>query len=249
MAQLVFTFQELYQRVQKFLGTYGSSGASGNALQDSKDVVHDAYKRFLNADGNHVWSFLKPWEQLVTISGDWVYELPSNFVSMESTFTFDSDENYSPLEERDSEFIMDMRASSTINRYPDYYALRPGKYTKETGQKWEVIMYPTPDAAYVLQYQYKLYPDKLSADNDLPIGGPEYSDVLKQLCLGEAESYKDEATGQQEQKAATALQIAISNDIKRNPHNLGFNGDGINLPVWDSRWADYRINNVTRDLD
>lgn len=244
MASLILTFSELYVFVDKFLGTYGSSGSSGSALTDCKDIVHSAYRKFLAADGNHVWSFLKPWDVLITTSGTWVYPLPEDFVDIISPFSYDTDNPYPPLMDRPVEMIMNARAVNTHSKYPEFYALRRGPYSKETGQTWEILLYPTPDSAYTLNYQYKIIPKKLEGDNDIPIGGPEHSELLKEMCLAEAEGDKDEAQGIHTRKASDAMTIAINNDMKKAPHNLGYNGDGYSYSVWDLWRGDYRTNNV-----
>lgn len=243
MANLSLVFSDLYNRVSKFLGTYGSSGPSGTDLTDAKQIVNDAYRRFL--DANTDWSFLKPVTQLTTIANTWVYQLPNDYIRLIRTFQHDSDSGYPELEERSIDDILSMKACNDYSSYPEYFALRPSEYTKETGQIWEVLFFPTPDSSYTLHYQYKMYPEKLEDDNDLPVGAFEYSDCIRQLCLAEAESNIEETSGTQEGKAAVSLAAAIMNDKKRAPHTLGYNGDGYGLSSWEIARGSFRINDVS----
>lgn len=247
MASLTLTFSDLYNRVSKFLGTYGSSGPSGNDLTDAKDIVNDAYRRFI--DANSDWSFLFRTTKMVTVSGTATYQLPDDLILIKKEFQHDSDTGYSDLEERPGSEITSWKATNDYSSYPEYFAIEPSAYTKETGQAWEVTFYPTPDSAYTLHYEYKIYPTKLEEDNDLPIGSLEYSDCIRQMCLAEAESGTEESSGIQEGKAAVALAAALANDRKRAPHRLGYNGDGGRLSAWEIARGSYRINDVTYDTD
>ena len=238
MASLIYTFSDLYSAVISFLGTDSSSS---DDIQQAKNIVHDAYRRFLNA---HQWSFLYPEAQLITVSGQHTYELPEDFMEMAGTFKFDSNTAYPPLLQRDLDWIRDARASIDYTSYPEYFALKPSAYSKEVGQKWEVIFYPTPNAAYTLFYRYRISPPKLENDTDYPVGGPDVAIVLKQLCLAEAESAMDEESGIQEGKAAALLADAIRNDNRKRPHSLGFFGDGEVFNNWELARGSYRVNNV-----
>jgi len=243
MANLILTFSELYNKVSKFLGTYGSSGPTGTALTDAKEIVNDAYRRFINA--NPSWSFLHKDTTLSTVSGTAVYQLPPDFLELKRIFQFGADANYPPLEETSSQQITDWQNINDMSSYPSFFAIGVGEYTKETGQVWEVVFYPKPDATYTLSYSYKMSPTKLEGDDDIPIGALEYSDCIRQLCLAEAESSVEENSGVQEQKAGLALQIALKNDRRKAPHNLGYNGNGYRMSSWDLARGSFRVNDVS----
>jgi len=241
MATLRLTFGDLYNEVAKFLGTYGSSGPSGANLTEAKDIVHSAYRRFLSA---YDWSFLKQSDTLTTVSGTYVYELPEDFGEIIGLFQFAADDGYPPVDERMLDDIIEMRSYSDYSSYPEYFAIRAGNYTPETGQQWEIVFYPTPDAAYTLSYLYKMFPTKLSDDNDIPVGTPDCVEALKALCLAEAESRKDELLEVQENKARIILADAIRRDAKRNVKHLGYNPDGLSFSAWEIARGSYRIKNV-----
>lgn len=246
MADLRLTFQDLYNQVAKFLGTYGSSGPSGDDLTDAKDIVHSAYRRFINS---HNWTFLKPPLKIVTVSGTWIYDLPDDFSAIIGLINFDADDGYPPLDERSVDDIMEMRVLSDYTSYPMFYATRAGVYTPETGQRWEIIFYPTPGSAYTLNSRYKIFPKKLSATSDLPIGLPETDEVLKALCLAEAESNKDEFIDVQETKAIRLLMQAIQADKLKEPKTLGYNANYPGMTAREIHRGSYRISDVEYDTD
>lgn len=244
MASLILNFQELYNEVSRFLGTYGSSGPGTADLADAKRIVNSAYRRFLTANPN-TWSFLKYYDQIITVSGQWIYELPEDFGHILGIFQYGSNTSYGPLEERSVDNIMSMRSLNTYNNYGEYFAIRPGHYTKEMGQRQEVIFYPTFNAAYTLHYCYKILTTKLENDNDVPIGGADISECLKAFCLAEAESSQDESIGTQENKLGQQLALAIANDNKKKTKTRGPMLSGLGLTPREIHRGSYRINNVT----
>ena len=242
MASLSLTFQDLYTKVSKYLGTYGTSGPNTTELDNAKEIVNDAYRRFI--DNNPDWSFLKPLSRIDTVSGTYTYELPNDYIRMVRPFQYDADSGYPEMIEVSLSDLIEMRSVNDFQSYPEYYAIYPTEYTKETGQRWEVKFYPTPDSSYSLFYTYKMYPTLLENDNDIPVGALDYSDCIRQLCLAEAESNVEENNGTQEEKAKAALFMAITNDRRKNPHTLGYNGDGTRISDWDVARGSYRVNDV-----
>jgi hypothetical protein len=243
MASMIKTFGDLYNDVARFLGTYGSSGPSGDDLTDAKNAVHAGYLRFILA---YDWSFRKRAHSLDTISGTYKYELPEDFENLQDTFQFSVDDAFPPVEERSVSEIMDWRAINTYTSYPSFYAIQNGVYSKETGQGKEVIFYPTPDATYNFNYVYYIVPPKLSDDNDIPIGGVEMSECIRGYCLAEAETFIEESAGTQEAKRAQLLAEAIRVDQRRQPKTLGYNsGTGRFPSVWEIARGSYRVSNVT----
>ena len=79
MATLALTYSDLYDRVAKFLGTYGSAGPAGDNLTDAKAIVNDAYTKFITA---RKWTFLKPSDTLGLMTNQYVYEMPELFSSL-----------------------------------------------------------------------------------------------------------------------------------------------------------------------
>jgi len=244
MASLILTFSDLHNRVARYLGTYGTSGASGSDLTDAKEAVHQGYRRFLGAIDGHQWSFLKRSASISLISGQWQYDLPNDFTELVVPFHFSVNSGYPPPDERSEDFIIQARAESSPSSYPEYFNIRAGTYSKETGQNYEVIMWPTPNSAYVWIYSYLIFADKLSGDDDIPVGGPEISEVIAQCCLAAAESEIEDNIGKQEGKATKMLAEAVKKDANRSPRNLGYNLDGRGIDRRALARGEYRLNDV-----
>jgi len=216
---LQLDFSDLYEEVEKYLGTYAAGSASAGDVTDAKFIVNRAYLRLLNA---HDWTFLRRYASLITEDGKDVYDLPSDFGYMiEDRFTFSDDDSYIWTESRPLNWLRNRRSSLSWSNYPQYHAVHPGSYTKEAGQRWQVMFYPTPDSAYTLRYVYRAYPEKLVNDTDLPAGGPEASDVLLEACLAYAEAYKDETQAVHESKVQQIIAPLVDIDARRRPKVLG----------------------------
>ncbi len=236
MANLSLSFSELFQEVQKFLGTYASGSATTTDVTDSKFIVNRAYSRFVSY---YDWSFLSQEKTLKTNSQQFKYLLPLDFnYLLSNEMTFDDDDFYREATQRSTRQIREMRADNVYNNYPLFFALQSGSYTKETGQQWELQFYPTPNSTYLMHYFCKVIPQKLEADADIPIGGPEMSDCLLELCLAYAESYKDEKQAVHNATVSQILAPAKVMDSRRRTAHLGsmIKKD----MLWD--WSD--INNV-----
>lgn len=248
MSSLSYKFSDLYNAVAKFLGTYGSTGPTGANLSDAKEVVNDAYSRFITGNGSYRWSFLEQEDFLNTSTGVHTYQLPEGFEALTHRFQFENESGYRAPVERSLDVIQALRADGVATKaYPEVYSIQAGKYDKKFGQLFEVSFYPTPDTTYTFIYRYKFMPPKLEDDNDLPVGGPEMAGVLKQMCLAEAESQKDKKAGVQEAKARDMIALAIARDSARKPHILGHNSDGNSMSYWHTARESWRVNNIYPD--
>lgn len=248
MSLMQYTYEDLYNRVSKFLGTYGNSGPTGTDLTDAQDFVQEGYQNFIAAAGGYVWSFLKKYSTLSTESGKYSYDLPEDYVSMIIPFRFTQNTGYPPVTERSEDEIMELRNYNSISSWPQYYAIRAGSYTPQAGQKYEVIFWPQPDAEFVLYYQYKMNPPALSNATDLPIGGPEMASCLLKMCLAAAEGEADEELSVQSQRAMEALAKALDTDKERTPRRLGQNSAYAGLTAWDVARGSTRVNDVNYNV-
>jgi len=219
MADLNLTFENLYDEVLKYVGTYNSDSPGTTDLADAKFVVNRAYARFCSY---YDWTFLSQEKTLETIDGVYKYELPSEFSYLiYPKLSFDADDGYIEVQQRTPGQIKQFRADGVYESYPMYFALQAGSYYKETGQGWEMWMYPTPNTKYHLQYLCKINPQKLVGDADIPIGGAEMSDCLLELCLAYAEAYKDERQAIHSQVVNQILMPSKMMDARRRSSNLG----------------------------
>lgn len=176
------------------------------------------------------WSFMQPVLSLQTTANKSDYDLPDDFGGFAGALTFksDSNRNYSlPL--IGEGMIRDYRArdGSVTTGRPRYAAVRPkpivdGQY----GQRYELLLYEAPDAAYTLQGAYTILPSALSTTNRYPYGGPVHAETILESCLACVEEKLDDAQGLHAKKFMERLAASAAHDAKlTRAGTLGYNGD------------------------
>jgi len=246
MVTMQYTYQTLYNRVSKFLGTYGSSGPSGTDLTDAQDFVKSGYLKFLTA---YDWTFRRRYTTLSLLSGTYIYELPEDYGGIRTRPRFTDTTGYPPLEERDEQEIEELRSYGTNAGYPTYYAIIAGHYTPETGQRYEIKFWPTPNDSWTLYYSYYYMPAMMSNTTDVPMGGADMAECILAFCLAAAEGESDEVIGPQKQMALEQLETAKRLDMKKEPKSLGYMGNNYTVSPWEVARGQTRINDVTYTTD
>jgi len=180
---------------------------------------------------------------LTTETDKWEYELPADFAFPAHGFKFDEDSDYAAPSMRSEGQIMALRSLIVSPSYPQYYALRAGKYHKDTGQKYEVIFHPPPDGVYTFHYSYVMEPEKPTATTDIFVGGAVVSECILQCALAVAEHFQDEKVGVQNAMADKMVAQLVMLDSKLAPDTVGMNLDrrvNLNDPAVarELRWVD-----------
>ena len=224
MASLEQTFDAVYDQVGLFIG-WGSSPAAGDVTK-AKNITYRGYRRFLQPinmrNGKpHVWSFLKQHGTIITVSGQWQYDLPADFGYLTRSFSFAESKGYPRMQERSVNQVMDARVITSATSYPFIFATRNGKYIKEIGTLKEVIFNPTPGSNYTLNYSYIMSPPKPIADTDFFVGGPWASEAIMECALAMAELEQDDTLGVHNQKAEELIQQLIQTDLQNAPRSVG----------------------------
>jgi len=230
VASLKLTYSEVYNQVSDYLGK-GLTPA-GADLTRMKSITLRAYRKFLYpinpATGkHHLWSFLHYPTVLTTIAGQYIYEFPDDFSSLIVSFTSTDTQTYiNPIPKSVWQILnMHTIATTVTTSYPQFYAIRAGRYIKEIGQKYEVVFWPEPDSNYIYEYTYEIEPPALSATTDYFVGGARASEAILQLALAEAELQEEEKGGVQYQEAQRIVMAMISADNRNTPKSVGYNGD------------------------
>lgn len=245
MATMQYQYSELYNRVSKFLGTYGSSGPTGTELADAKAFVKSGYMQFLTA---YDWTFRRRFTTLSFASGSYIYELPADFGGLRTRPQFTAQTGYPPMEERAENEIMELRGYGENAGYPEYYSIVADQYTPETGMRYQFKVWPTPNQTWTIYYSYYTMPAMMSNDTDVPMGSADTSECLRAYCLAAAEEESDEVAGTQNQVAQRELGKAIMLDRKREPKEQGYMGDFSRVSPWEVARGSTRINNVNYNV-
>jgi hypothetical protein len=153
------------------------------------------------------------------------YALPDGFAGMMSQgFTFQPGGpiNTGIIRVVGEEQIRVKQADGRYSGTPTMCCIRPVAHTGSTGQRYEVIFYPTPDAARTLWYRYRVIPDMMTAANPYPLGGMHHGTTLMESCLAVAEERINDTSNLHRSKFQEQLMSAVDLDERMSsPTTLG----------------------------
>jgi len=224
MAQSVLNWSEAYLKVSEFLGL--GSSPSGTNLTKVEDITFRGLRRFYypmdqTNKQSYVWSFLKKYYSLSTITDSWKYALPSDFSEMITKPSFGAGTGYAPLRQRDPQQMIEERVASESTGYPKYYAIVPVTYDNEVGTFYEFWVYPTPSSVHQLRFFYKIDPLKQENITDFFPGGVKSVEAILENCLAVAEQQEDDVVGLHTQLAMMLTQELIVTDKKPTTDKIG----------------------------
>jgi hypothetical protein len=250
---LSLTYNELRAEVGTFLG-YGSDvtlwaqddslSAAANAQRQKKrelveSCVRSGLRRFYSP-GNYEWSFLRPTTQINIPSGSVDVRLPLNFGGLDGPMYYHGDESRAGAGITivgEGEIRKKRQDAPDTTGTPQIACIRPTLATAPThGQRWDLCVWPTPDAEYTVVYRYFVLADALSEEQPYPLGGQEHAETILTSCLAVAEERRDNVQGGPQMQAfATMLANSMAADRKRKPSNLGRYGHKDGSTEYDQR--------------
>jgi len=234
-SSLSLGFPDFQAEVGSFLG-HGRDTSAWAALDpdptdDVEAIIQAGLRQFYfppsmgGKDEMYEWSFLKPVTTLTTTADDYDQTLPDDFGGLLGDFTYPVGTGFGPVKERNELQIRDLRQALDSTGRPQYFAIRERAGTGTTGQRLEVIWFPTPDAVYTMTYQYLALVNKISAASPYPLGGMAHAETIMESCLAIAEARKDDEKGIHWDSFMTRLKASMRYDQQRKPAILGYNGD------------------------
>ncbi len=201
---LSLEYVEIASRIARQVG-YDPLAANRTADQVTQidQVIQSGYRQFLfphQIPGMtaHEWSFLRPFTTLVTVADDYNYTLPDAIGNIEGNMTFATTDNQTgPVVFVGEGEIRRRREANTSTGRPQMFALKPLNVTTgaSAGQRFEVILWPTPDGIYTLTYRYTALIDKLTTSLPYPLGGMIHGETILASCQARAEKEIDDVDG------------------------------------------------------
>ena len=220
---------ELRAEVGFFLG-YGRSGWSSAQVAEIDGIVQSGVRRVyyppaVNADTiGYEWSWLRPTKPLAVVAGAADYDLPDDFGRLIGAINYPEAEYRSPIVVVSVGKLLAMRAHASLSDAPKYAAIRYKASDGTSGQRQEVLFYPTPNAAWTLTVEYEAYSGALTEANSYPLGGMQYAELYVESCLAIAESRLNDEIGLHNQQYQTLLVDAIARDRKHGARYFGWMG-------------------------
>lgn len=94
-----------------------------------------------------------------------------------------------------------------------------------SGQFMELMLHPTPDRAYTLEFGGEADTGRISASRPFPLGGAPFAELVTESCLAAAEQRANDETGIHTENFRNLLVSMIAKDRSRSGAEYGFMGD------------------------
>lgn len=222
-------------RIADYLGWSRASGNwSGDDIDRLDEILNAGYQQFVypvplqGETVAHEWSFLQPTATFDTVASTYLYDMPAAFGSMIGDLVYDEDEDVHRIIEQTTPGMIDRnRAVNDYEGRPYLFALRPKTVGMTSAQTTELMLYPTPDAAYGIVYHYHAKVGQLSETNSYMLGGQAHFETILQSCRDVAATrYKDDPGGREHGLFLERLRASVEADRRLSPKTLGMNNDG-----------------------
>jgi hypothetical protein len=116
--------------------------------------------------------------------------------------------------------------SELLTGYPRKYAIRPRPIDMTTSTTYEMLLTPTPDAAYSLYYHYRIAVPLVDGTNAVPPGGDAHGELYLEACLAAAEQKFHDGAGLHSARFMECLAASVAHDrAAACPDTLGFSRD------------------------
>ncbi|MEE8607817.1 MAG: hypothetical protein V3S55_09440 [Nitrospiraceae bacterium] len=177
-------------------------------------------------------------EYTIIVDGD--YNLPVNFGGIVGpTMSFDATTGFAPIditsESRINRLRQDNRVTQTFR--PRLAAVRPisaaGSFSSD-GTRWELMLWPIPDAVYTLHFRYLVAVDEPATESGILPGGMFHAETIMASCLAIAETMLEPAPRVRLRHEAFMQRLTASVSMDRQlftPDTLGIEGDATGLPL------------------
>ena len=220
---LAVTFGDLRDRIAYALyGIRDHTDASTTQLTDINYCLEDGMRRVYVS---HDWSFYRPVKTITTVADTYAYDLPSGYESIETKMSYAPGESdfYPPVEQRSDRYIRKRQQDDDETGRPLYFSVRTKEYDLTLGSQRQLILYPTPDDAYVLYARMILRPVASDTTGVYPVGAEIMSQLFIEACLAAVERNYDEVKdGEHEDLFRQMLAAAIARDVEATaPTTLG----------------------------
>lgn len=161
----------------------------------------------------HTWSWMRRQTTIATVASQETYTLPSDFGAMNGEkMQYASETGWLEVQRTS---IQDIRRRKMWTEYEEKPFLFAVTWAAPVGglvQRQELTLYPTPDDAYTLHYEFSVLADALSETRPYPLGGPRISQLMVEACKAVGEETKNGQRGDQWNVFRESLADAIALD-------------------------------------
>lgn len=172
-----------------------------------------------------------------TLEHDGNYDLPDDFGDILGELTYEAQTVYPPVRIVGEGKIRALRQQQDIRSRPTVAAIRPKSSDLTSGQRFEILLEPIPDAAYVLSYRKSLLPDALTSTDSklIPLGSMMHTETLRASCVAAAEMQDLDKKGPKWTDFMERLSASVAYDQEMgSPDFFGYNSDNSDPGHYDN---------------
>jgi hypothetical protein len=235
---LSLTKDQLEAEVGEFLG-FGRGSAAGDTTwteRQSRSIaacLDSGLRMFYypsplpGESASYDWSFIRPTRTIQVASGSSSVDMPDDFGGLEGSVRIVDNTVMRQIRQASEQFILQKRA-----QLPDRVGLAewcavtiPSKTTATKGQRSRLMLFPTADQDYEIEFQYYLLPDSLQTSFPYSLGGGTHSETIKAAVKAAAELYLDNQPGPMMQMFVERMKASVSLDRRMKAQSFGYCGD------------------------
>jgi hypothetical protein len=229
---LSISLSDLRIEVSRYLGypkVYANLSASQSA--DVDGMVNSGTRQFYFPPASEIidpsfeWSFMRPTATLDTVADQSDYDMEDDFGHIVGEIFYDSDNLQNPIKIVSVGVLLELRSDRDDTGRPRVAALNWKASDGSDGQRQELLLYPTPDAAYTLTYRYEAYSGQLTESLPYALGGMKHSETLISSCIAVAEQRINGEKGVQSEAFLRNLATSVERDRKSGAQVFGNMGD------------------------
>jgi hypothetical protein len=156
-----------------------------------------------------------------TVTANGNYDLPDDFAAIDGPLTFGSQEWFTPLPIMGEAMMRERRQFDALTGIPYMAAVAIKSGAATAGQRYQLMLYPTPDSVYNLSFRYVVLPDSLTAGASYHLGGAQHSELILASCMAAAEIHRSQVRGARWEAFIQRLAASVSMDNLLAPETLG----------------------------
>lgn len=231
---LQLTYDELQKQVAYFLhGTRRLAAINADELENLQAVINNGLRRFyypaqVDPALAYDWSFLISDFDFYTEVGTQDYVMPFSFGGAYGPLHHDPDDEIkvSIHKVTPNKILYQRQMNVTVTNWPTLYAERAVMQGGTNGQRWKIMLWPSPSAVFHLHGTMRVHPLGPNGTQEYLYGGAEHSQTILESCLAQAELQIDGQPGAHANEFKQCLATSIVLDSQMHaPEKLGYNGN------------------------
>jgi hypothetical protein len=238
-SSLTLTMKQLKSEVAAFLGwgrgpDYGEPAWDARKTASLNATMNSGLRNFYypspmpGETQSYDWSFLRPTKQIALPQGEYLIDLPDDFGGLEGEIRLVDSGRRAMAIKQSSEQVVRQQIYNFPSQtgQPEVVAIvLPTKTDASKGQRSQLLVFPTADIAYVLEFQYYILPDSLSDSFPFTLGGATHSQTVLASCLAAAELFLNNERGPMYMEFVNRMSASISLDRRNKAQSFGMNDD------------------------